>query len=450
MTDLTKLLAEIQRPDVSHVDMIKRRATCTLQWFLENDVKTHPIHNNNHLEFFMCGQEGFGAIEKDIRAATSSIDLVLWGFDPGMELTRSGNVWPRGTTYGDLLTTKAREGVKVRMLIWYLGNVRGGLIAENCPDIGFTTGLPLPSSKHELTAPVPTSSGPAPWSLTDRSNYCNEWWKIAIRGGFKNLEIRFRKVDQVKMDSNIAKYLPGSVSSATQAIGLNFIPTHHQKPVLIDYAPASAPGKKRNTCGYVMGLNSVTDYWDTPAHGYNDQLRELAEVRSSFDRPWARKPYRDYAIRVQGEALYCINQNFVQGWDTADGYNGGNSASSGSPLGNERESITPGDLPVPAGARCRAQILRTFPDSLDATILKAYTLAAANAVNYIYVENQYFQLADWPRMIKKIREKYCDAMKAAGAKPNEIAPLHMFVVIPQPERDPIPMTPSISWGKARA
>ena len=90
MTDLTKLLAEVRRTEISYVDMIKRRAKGTHQWFLENDVHTHPIHNNNELQFLMCGQEGFAAIEQDIRRATRSIDLVLWGFDPGMELVRKG------------------------------------------------------------------------------------------------------------------------------------------------------------------------------------------------------------------------------------------------------------------------------------------------------------------------------------------------------------------------
>jgi len=123
MSDLITLLKEIQNPEVSHVDMIKRRCKGTLQWFLEKDVKTHPIHNNNDLEFFMCGQEGFASIERDIRAATSSVDLVLWGFDPGMELSRKGSVWPRGTTYGDLLTAKGREGVKVRLLVHFEGDV---------------------------------------------------------------------------------------------------------------------------------------------------------------------------------------------------------------------------------------------------------------------------------------------------------------------------------------
>lgn len=105
-----------------------------------------------------------------------------------------------------------------------------------------------------------------------------------------------------------------------------------------------------------------------------------------------------------------------------------------SSLEKQRKSVRPKDLPAARGARCRAQVLRTLPEKEDATILKAYVLAASNAVNYIYVENQYFQLDDWPRMIKKLREQYCQAMMQAGAKPADIAPLNIFVVIPQPER----------------
>jgi len=76
-TDLTKLLSDIQNHEKSHVDMIKRRAKGSQQWFLEKDSKTHPVHDNNDLRFHICGQDAFAAIEKDIRAAVSSIDLVL-------------------------------------------------------------------------------------------------------------------------------------------------------------------------------------------------------------------------------------------------------------------------------------------------------------------------------------------------------------------------------------
>jgi phosphatidylserine/phosphatidylglycerophosphate/cardiolipin synthase-like enzyme len=449
MTDLTKLLTEIQRPETSHVDMLKRHSCGTLQWFLEKDIKTHPIHNRNHLEFYVCGEKGFAAIDKDLRAATSSIDIVLWGFDPGMELVRpkagdsnNGGLgrgpWPRSTTYGDLLTQKAREGVKVRLLLWY-NNAPVNIGAGNVPDFPLAW-LPVPFPASGLVAPtqewIKKHSFSRKQLQAHRAGYCTAWWRAALGGRFPNLEIRMRGAQPGAISANIAKYLPDQ-QALTEQISLKAVGTHHQKPVLIDYEPPK--GKTPNTCGYVMGLNSVSDYWDTDQHLYNDPRREV-----NFDggvawqeTVWYRKPYRDYAIRVQGEALYNLNENFVQGWDAAQTANTGSAAVAAGAAGglqSQRQSIRAQDMTAPDGARHRAQIVRTQPEKLDATILKAYTLAASNALNYIYLENQYFQLADWPVFIKRMRGQYRDGMIKGGAKPSDILPLHMFVVMPQPER----------------
>ena len=464
MTDLTKLLTDIQVPERTHVDLYKRRGAGSLQWFLEKDCQTHPIHNNNDLRFFVCGQEGFTAIEADVRAATRSVDLVLWGFDPGMELVRKGATWPRGTTYGDLLIAKAREGVKVRMLLWYDGDVplseylfffgaigrylalSGGYvpgvnpiaqIAKNAPDIGPMSGIPWGPSIKGVETPLPSSDGHSTdYTLTERANYCRDWWTKALHGAFPNLEIRLRKMHPAKVSNNAQTYLPASAASFSEEAAMAHVATHHQKPILIDYGLPDKNGKPLNPCAYVMGLNSVTDYWDTHEHAYNDAKRELSPNSGTVTARsmWYLKPYRDYAIRVAGEALHSINENFVQGWDSADGYGAANGAK-GPSLAEARKGIKPKDIPRPAGASCRAQIVRTFPDKNEATILKAYTLASANAVNYIYVENQYFQLSEWPKFLKKIREQYRKGMSDAGASVKDIKPLHVFVVTPQPERD---------------
>ncbi|MDZ4359644.1 MAG: phospholipase D-like domain-containing protein [Variovorax sp.] len=459
MTDLSQLLATVQRPEVSHIDMVKCRAKGTLQWFLEYDHKTHPVYDNNQLQFFMGGQEGFAALEKDIQRATRSIDLVLWGFDPGMALTRSRTTWPHGTPYGELLVEKARQGVKVRLLLWYVSPVIN-IPAGNVPDFP-SSWLPVSlSSKTGVTWPAGASNNNArthpAWVLTDRANFCTQWWKDALSGAFENLEVRLRRGHPVDINANLNKYLPDSRRDLTESASMTIVGTHHQKPVLIDYEAAAA-GQRRNACAYVMGLNSVTEYWDTVRHGFNDPMRELSAdgpgyTYSDSDRRWHRKPYRDYAIRVEGEALYSINQNFVEGWDRADGValmpgavgpvgalgkvvrRNGAGLFGGPTLAQQRQAIQRKDIPVPAGARCRVQVQRTQPEAQDGTILKGYTLASANAVNYIFVENQYFQLAEWPRMLKDLRKRYREGMCAAGAKPADTAPLYLFVVIPQPER----------------
>lgn len=58
----------------------------------------------------ICGKDGFAAIARDIAAAKESIDLVCWGFDPGMELDRNGYNWPGEDTFGDLLIAAGRRG----------------------------------------------------------------------------------------------------------------------------------------------------------------------------------------------------------------------------------------------------------------------------------------------------------------------------------------------------
>lgn len=60
-----------------------------------------------------------------------------------------------------------------------------------------------------------------------------------------------------------------------EAAGMSFA-THHQKPILIDYAHDGGS----DAVGDVMGLNSVTDYWDTQQHEIDDPLRE--EMQRSF------------------------------------------------------------------------------------------------------------------------------------------------------------------------
>jgi phosphatidylserine/phosphatidylglycerophosphate/cardiolipin synthase-like enzyme len=123
------------RTEQVHIDEVSGKATSTIQWFAEEKNKkgnaTHPITHNNKLGVHICGRDGFAAIAKDIAEAKESIELVCWGFDPGMELVRKGSIWPRGDTYGDLLIAAGRRGVRVRLLVWY--SVSGGAIQKHMP-----------------------------------------------------------------------------------------------------------------------------------------------------------------------------------------------------------------------------------------------------------------------------------------------------------------------------
>lgn len=468
MSDLESLLKQTQRSEVSHADMQYRKAMGTMQWFLENDVASHPIHNNNHLQFLVCGEEGFSAIETDLRAATSTIDLVCWGFDPAMELSRMSATtdprfkghrhWPRGTTFGDLLAEKGRQGIQVRLLLWYdsayldaikkapalfggwmlyaltlVGSIKNAavnVLAGNAPDMPLTwQPAPLFASGYSRP-PTLRTRGTEATKEEVRIAYARAWWHAALSGGLPGVEVRFRKADGQAIRACKDKYLP-SVPSLTEN-SLALAGTHHQKPILIDYHPGQGDyqGAKTavpHTCGYVMGLNSVTSYWDTDRHLYNDPRREVAYGVGAFWRnAWHVKPLRDYAIRVEGQALADLNSNFVSAWDAADTTRPSLSAGS---LKAQRSAVKP----VPKGA-LRAQIVRTQPEEGDATILKTYTQATSNAINYIYVENQYVQLDDWIKFIKALRKKSDSFAQKANAKPGDVPALHLMVVMPQAER----------------
>lgn len=463
---LFDLLQKTQKKDRTPLNEQSRVGKTTLQWFLEKDVKTHPIHNKNELEFLICS-EGFSALEQDLRKASSTIDLVCWGFDPAMELSRMNatadpamdgyKTWPRGTPYGDLLALKAAQGVKVRILLWYdsafldaiqnsplavayrpmylMHMVRGGVkqainvLAVNAPDLPMAwQPMPMFATQYQQ-GPRMQMRHAKPTNAQVRTAYAKAWWQAALSGGIPNLEVRFRQGDADAAAALKSAHLPKG-RDVIEDMALNFAATHHQKPVLIDYHPGQGANPKAapNTCGYVMGLNSVTDYWDTPEHLYNDPRREVAFGKGAhWLKPWHLKPYRDYAMRVQGQSLTCLNQNFVKSWDSAQTTRLAWPAGS---LQKARAAIVP-----PAVGAHRTQIVRTQPEEGDATILKTYVQACSNACNYIFIENQYFQLAEWVQFIKQVRQDTLDKLRKAGGSKEKLPPLHLMVISPQAERN---------------
>ncbi|MFM2086180.1 MAG: hypothetical protein RLZZ237_1049, partial [Pseudomonadota bacterium] len=293
-----------QRTETTHIDEVSRSATSSLQWLLENrNLKgktTHPITHNNKLTLFICGQEGFADIAGEIARAKKSIDLCCWGFDPGMELVRGKSAtWPRGVTFGDLLIdATTRRYLRVRLLIWY--DRIGSPMARTMPgyshgtspwktggqqvdDISAKASLAMLQEAVKKKLPV-FSHGY--WGefvraedipMKAREEYCHSWYAAAFHGLFGRLEIRLRHGDSGAIGKSIANELSqphGLTMGELEKPGMQYLGTHHQKPVLIDFDYQE--GAK--AVGYVMGLNSVTDYWDTTAHLLDDTRREQGGV----------------------------------------------------------------------------------------------------------------------------------------------------------------------------
>ena len=465
----------IKRKETTHIDEVARTATSTVQWFAEMRNKrgnaSHPITHNNRLTMFICGEEGFADIARQIRLAEKSIDICCWGFDPGMELVRGdGGTWPRGETYGDLLIAAGKRGVKVRLLVWY---DRAAVNTKNpCNMPGHTHGtrpwcqtdidvkyVSQISAKGSLSMLVAQRKKRStiyrthtrnqvvePWAFTAkiddvpllaREEYCFTWYQAAFKNLFENVEVRVRSTDSKAITMSLEAHANQSKSPKPSTVEFGILKnfgSHHQKPILIDFSHKD--GAK--AVGYIMGLNSITDYWDTNTHKVDNPKRE----RCIDDDFHTLKPFQDYACRLDGGgALIAINKNFISAWhkakDGSDTLQGAMAvaAATGS------EDIVPAALKRTADAGdCSVQIIRTQPEDQDTSIRDLYFQAtdiATMAAGYMYIENQYFQYEDWSRRLlesrRKVAERWSLGCKKAGKDAESMPVMHVFVVIPVPE-----------------
>jgi phosphatidylserine/phosphatidylglycerophosphate/cardiolipin synthase-like enzyme len=470
----------IKRTEKVHIDELSCKATSTVQWFLENRSKTHPVTHNNELEVFICGEKAFADIAEKIKAAKQSIDICCWGFDPGMELVRNeGTTWPRGETYGDLLIAagkgagKDKPGVKIRLLVWY-SKVLSPL-AMNMPghshgtdpwrcvggsnearQIGAKRSVSLlqeqkrkpklkllPLELLSLTMAVVNPKAPESLETMAREEYCHNWYKAAFSNLLDGITIQTRAGDPASIEISLGseKYKPGGLGELeVEREGMLKGGTHHQKTLLIDYNYMD--GAK--AVGYVKGLNSVTDYWDTEDHLIEDPKREFGGKRETGEAVQVEagkkadtgfrtfKPYRDYACRISGGALASVHANFVRAWGRAGGDTNFDDLET-IPAALKRKGIP--------GSHSSIQIIRTQPEEQDKTAKEMYCLAtdtAANATGYLYIENQYFQYQEWAERLIQARKNVMARWKAAGPATGktkgDMPLLHVFIVMPVAER----------------
>jgi len=214
--------------------------------------------------------------------------------------------------------------------------------------------------------------------------------------------------------------------------------THHQKPILIDFAYKQ--GEK--AVGYVMGLNSLTGYWDTEEHAVENLLREQGgaktleeemqglKLKNDFE---TQKPYRDYACRIEGgRALIQLHENVENAWERASGSARTKPYVCGTPPSALLRKAARGNSTV--------QIVRTQPEEDDFTIKDIYfnaTRVAAGGTGYLYLENQYFQYQEWSAYLLAVRKKVIAGWNRNCAKigkgAEDIPVMHVFIVIPVPE-----------------
>ena len=100
----------------------------TLDWFANESF--YPPRAGVTVEPLVNGQAAFGAVNNAIENARHSVDVITWGFDPAMRLKR-----PEGLRVGELLASKGKQGVSVRVLVWR--NLLANFVENTLPGAGF-------------------------------------------------------------------------------------------------------------------------------------------------------------------------------------------------------------------------------------------------------------------------------------------------------------------------
>ncbi|WP_160286898.1 phospholipase D-like domain-containing protein [Pseudomonas knackmussii] len=371
-------------------------AMCTAPWFVINsEYRPRPATYKPLIN----GEEAFRAVHEAIARATKTVDIICWGFQPSMYFIRDG----KAPCIGELLMSKAKEGVRVRILGWeYPFNSAGAAGEANLPGKG---GFRI-RDRAGQTATETQYAFDRKWffECSAKDNQAANWIKpcpVFVSRGFDTLqrtEIAYQAALH-SLDPDLSLSTLGSLAGAA---------THHQKSVLVDYeVPERA-------VGFVMGHNMLDEYWDTDAH--------TALNRGVYDRlapnrgPTGSLPRQDISSRITGPILAHLHHNFASAWRRETGEDlfvarNAQAVAQQLPLGQEDEPVM-------------AQLLRTQAQEGKRDIEKLYLQAVNNATQFIYIENQYFR---WPPLADAILAA-AEAQTRAGRDPGEHGALHLFVI----------------------
>ncbi|WBS03649.1 phospholipase D-like domain-containing protein [Pseudoduganella sp. SL102] len=440
-------------------------------WVRTPEPVYRPMHSC-FLEPIIAGDLMFDSIAADIESAQSSVDIITWGFDPGMILVREGSAH-KGERFGDLLkrvASRGKEAVKVRILVWH-DNVISQRMMKNIPGL---YGQRYPTVGCAVSG----------YYSTEHQNYNANWFDEIINGAVPNIDFRLRNLSALYLPSSLQGEppVPKNVIGGVAAI----YATHHQKMMLIDFEQPEVAK------GYVMGHNCLTDFWDTIDHPFQSPLRERfyreepAAAARRYESPepadfqgsgiyspgyrypitsaeerrmslevhldrisFIAKPYQDVSCRVRGPILANLNHNFCEAWLASSQPRAWDKDTHmlsidwllASPkaayrtlfppdydeaMVNRRKSIPSKSFVVKNGKHS-AQLLRTQPERGEKSVKECYANLTRQARHYIFIQNQYVQYEPWAEhlrdCVKQMRES------------DYGSELYVFILTSTPERD---------------
>ncbi|XP_057968020.1 phospholipase D alpha 1-like isoform X2 [Malania oleifera] len=326
------------------------------------------LYGGKFYEPYRCWEDVFDAIYH----AKHLIYIAGWSVYTQITLVRDKQRPKPGgdMTLGELLKKKAKEGVRVLMLVW-----------------------------------------------DDRTSV-----KLLKQDGLmathdKETQDYFRKTD---VHIVLCPRNPDNGHSIVQDLEISTMFTHHQKIVVVDYGmPNKVNSEQRRIVSFIGGLDLCDGRYDTPFHSlfrtlsttHNDDFHQPNFAGSSISKGGPREPWHDVHCRLEGPIAWDVLFNFEQRWRKQ---------------GNNKELLLPlrelGDRIIPPSPvmflkdheTWNVQLLRSidggatigFPETpedatriglvsgkdtvIDRSIQDAYINAIRRAKNFIYIENQYF------------------------------------------------------------
>jgi len=410
-------------------------AKATVPWFVEGVGKDAPCT----FQFLNCGKDAFGAIYRAIEKAQCSVNYICWSFQPSMYFIRDGC---SSLPIGKLLEEKVREKRKmnekfmVRVLCWSMDllfdmNIQAVFSGEsNQPGrhvLAFgdrPETLSAEQYEYDKFWYLCYDRNANPEDVLRVLSKPGSWWhRREIRD---SLEFRGRDFTLRERLRFASKEYDTDVSWG-QRLLYGISPTHHQKAILIDYE------LPEHHVGFVMGHNTLDEYWDTTGHNFAPHWRKGDYLNHTTGRN-GKYPRQDVSAQVTGPIVEALYDNFRQAWEAA---NGGALPDPPIPW-NEYPLYTTqleafGQADTSTGESfvrditVMASIVRTHTTGCEKErhgIKETYLHVIKMATQYIYVENQYFR---WMPFADAVLEAAC-VQTANGRDPAEHGSLYLFVV----------------------
>ncbi|WP_415754097.1 phospholipase D-like domain-containing protein [Pseudomonas leptonychotis] len=455
-----------------------KSANVTMDWFAQKAL--YPPRTGIEITPLINGEQAFAAVHDAIQSAEKSVEIISWGFDPGMRFK------PGSDRIGELLDIRGRHGVKVRTLIWknLLANfkenttVGDGAFGSGGTAVGsgmsrgkpasdngrgqlefrlevhrheleklragelsyYNTDYKFRQRERELQSAIAQMEGElkvlnqpegynvvqgsgAPKRSPDEQEFTRNWFRRVHKGWMQNVEFRTRDFNsEIALMPGLAggKVLWSERLEIMERLIAGEAPDITWKQILL-LSLFPSHHQKMVLVDYENPATAVGFVMGHNMHrNYWDTSAHLFDDEAAKRSP-GFGPWQDLSVKIQGPALHDLNHNFATAWDRESSWI---KRWFNESLHTQRQAIKP-DTFKPVGTSV-AQICRTQPqEGGETSILEIYRKAIGNVRNYIYFENQYFRYADFGKQLSELAAAY----KARKRKSD----LYLFVVTNTPD-----------------